>query len=201
MKTLLTPLLLFTALLFAPTVFAQDKDLLTEADWNKLIPYLSQEKWADAEKLTRKYLNIFKGDAIMSDEAGIVRYMYLKSVAAQVGDKIIDKEAGIKKLKGLEGKNIITPLMIFKNDGMFNYLKLSEEGDNWFQCSANSEATNIHMFETYQMSDKNLITNAKAYEGKKVRLSAIIKSITANGFTMPRFDVVYSATEIWDAEQ
>ena len=201
MKSLLKPLLLLTIFMFTTTLFAQDdKNLVTEADWNKIIPFLSGEQWKDAEKMARTYLNRFKGKDEMSDEAGIVRYMYLKSVGALLGDKVIDKEAALKKLKGFEGKNVITPFITFKNEGMFNYLKLSDEGDNWFQCSANNEATTIHMFETFEMSDKNLVTNPALSEGKQFRLSAIIKSIEANGFTMPRLDVTYSATEIWETE-
>jgi hypothetical protein len=83
---------------------------------------------------------------------------------------------------------------------MFNYLTISEEGDNWFQCSANNDATEIHMFETFQMSDRNLLSNPEASEGKKYRLMATIKSIEANGFAMPRLDLLYSTTEIWDTE-
>jgi len=201
MKSLLKLFLLLFLITFTNTLLAQNvKPLVSEEDWNKIIPFLSEEQWDNAEKLAHAYLDRFKGKEKMTDEAGIVRYMYLKSVAALLGNKTIDKETALKKLKGFEGQNIITPFIIFKKDGMFNYLTISEEGDNWFQCSANNDATEIHMFETFQMSDRNLLSNPEASEGKKYRLMATIKSIEANGFAMPRLDLLYSTTEIWDTE-
>jgi hypothetical protein len=198
MKALLRPILLFTVLLATSFGYAQEKNKITEADWNKIIPHLVNEEWADAEKISLQYLNRFKGDDVMSDEAGIVRYMYLKCVSALLGDKAIDKEQAMKKLKGFEGKNVITPFNSFKVKGMFNYLKMAEDGKAWWKCSANNEATVIHAFETYQMSDKTTIEKPEQYEGKEIRLSAIIKEITAGGTVMPRLNILFTATEIWD---
>lgn len=136
----------------------------------------------------------------MSEDAGIIRYMYLKSVGGLLGEKEISKEEALKKLKGFEGKNIITPMNMFKNDAMFNYLKLNDDGNAWWKCSANNAATIIHMFETFEVSDKDMIDNYQQFEGMNIRVFAIIKSIEAAGSAMPRLDVTYSETDIYDME-
>ncbi len=202
MKPFLKCVALFIALLSTTLSAAQDTaSLITEEDYNRIIPFLIKEDWKEAEKISLEFLDRFKGKDQMSDDAGIVRYMYLKCVSGLLGDKEIDKDEALKKLKGFEGKNIITPYNMFKNGGMFNFLTLNEEGNAWWKCSANDNATVIHAFETFEAADKEMIDNYQQFEGKNVRLSAIIKSIGASGYTMPRLDVTFSNTDIWDMEE
>ncbi len=202
MKPFLKCLLLFAALLSTTVSTAQNPDpLISQADWQRIIPYLQKEDWKGAEKISFEFLSRFKGDSQMDDEAGIVRYMYLKSVGGLLGDKDIDKDEAIKKLKGFEGKNIVTPFNKFKNDGMFNYLKLAEEGKTWWKCSANNDATVIHAFETFEVAHQEMIDDYEQFEGKNLRISAIIKEITAAGSAMPRLNIVFTDTDIWDMEE
>ena len=200
MKTFLRPVVLFTALLLAPFCHAQEGDILTEEDWNSLIPYLVEEDWINAEKVSGELLKRFKGEEEMLDEAGIIRYMYINSIGGLVGNKDIDKEEALKKLKGFEGKVIVTPFNMYKKGGLFNYLTLSEDGKTWSKCVANDSATVIHIFETFEMDDKLLIDNAAKYEGKTMRLIALIKEIKTGGYAMPRLEITYTSTEIWDME-
>lgn len=202
MKTLLLPVIFFTALFSTSVCIAQDDDvsLISDAEWDKLIPYLVEEDFVNAEKVSGSFLNRFKGEDEMSDEAGIIRYMYLYSVGGLVGEKEITKEEAEKKLKGFEGKVIITPFNMYKKGGMFNYLNLSEDGKAWSKCIANDGATVIYAFETFEMEDKLLLENASNYEGKTMRLTALIKSIGTGGFTMPRLEITYSSTEIWEMQ-
>lgn len=202
MKPFLNCLLLFAAMLSNTISSAQETaSLITEDDYNRIIPFLIKEDWKETEKISREFLNRFKGADEMSDDAGIIRYMYLTSVSGLLGNKEIDKDQALKKLKGFEGKNIITPYNQFKKGGMFNYLSLDEEGKNWLKCSANDKATVIYAFETFEMADQDMVTNYQQFEGKNIRVSAIIKSIGASGYTMPRLDIRFINTDIWDMEE
>ncbi|MES2487822.1 MAG: hypothetical protein V4581_17980 [Bacteroidota bacterium] len=200
MKTFLRPVVLFTALLFAPFCHAQKENILTEEDWNSIIPYLIEEDWVNAEKISGALLKRFKGEDEMLDEAGIIRYMYINSIGGLVGNKDIEKDEALKRLKGFEGKVIVTPFNAYKKGGMFNYLTISEDGKNWSKCVANESATVIHIFETFEMDDKLLIDNAAKYEGKNMRMIALIKEIKTGGFAMPRLEITYKSSEIWDME-
>lgn len=194
---MLLSLLLIPALSNAQDALA----LITEEDYNRIIPHLMKEDWKESEKISRELLDRFKGDSEMSEDAGIIRYMYLKSVGGLLGEKEIDKAGALKKLKGFEGKNIITPMNMFKNEGMFNYLKLNDDGNAWWKCSANNSATIIHIFETFEVADKDMINNYQKFEGKNLRVFAIIKSIAAGGSAMPRLDVIFTETEVYDIEK
>ncbi|AWH85622.1 hypothetical protein HYN59_11120 [Flavobacterium album] len=202
MKPLLNCLLLFAALLSNTISSAQETaSLITEDDYNRIIPFLIKEDWKETEKISLEFLKRFKGANEMSDDAGIIRYMYLTSVSGLLGNKEIDKEAALKKLKGFEGKNVITPYNMFKKGGMFNYFSLDEESKNWLKCSANDKATTIYAFETFEMADQDMVTNYQQFEGRNMRVSAIIKSIGASGYTMPRLDIRFTNTDIWDMEE
>jgi len=201
MKAFLRPVILFTALLATTLCHGQQEDILTAEDWNSVIPYLVDEDWINAEKVSGELLKRFKGDDEMLDEAGIVRYMYINAAGGLVGSKEIEKEDALEKLKGLEGKVIVTPFNMYKKGGMFNYLTLSEDGKNWSKCVANDAATEIHIFEIFEMDDKLLIDNATQYEGKTMRMIALIKEIKTGGYAMPRLEITYKSTEIWDMQE
>lgn len=103
-------------------VYAQEEQsVLTDAEWEKLFPYLDKEDWKEVEKLTSGYLKKFTGDNENGDEAAIVRYMYLSGIGGQLGDKVISKDEALKKVNVLIGKNIITPPRTFRDKGMFNF--------------------------------------------------------------------------------
>lgn len=207
MKTFFSVFSILAILLSFNTAAAQEEQpsQLTEADWQAIIPHLEAEEWEQAEKLAADYLKRFKGEKELWDEAGIVRYMYMATVAAQLGDKEISKEDAIKKLKGFEGKNVVTPLIMYKKDGMFNYFKIEDEAEEgkskrWVHCMANENATVIHIFDYFEMADPALIDDEVLVrlEGKLLRVSAKIKEIRAEGNAMPRLAVEYTDGDIYD---
>lgn len=191
-------------LLFPNQAFAQDEEiLLSEDDWNTLIPYLANEKWEEAEKITLKYLDRYKKVQNTENNAqvAILRYMYIKCVGALLGDKKYNKEEVINKLEGFEGKTVITPFRTFNSKCMFNCVKLSDDGDSFFSTSSNNIATVIHTFETYQMEDKEVLKDVEKLEKKSIRLGGFIKTIKAEGFTMPRLEITFEKAFIWEKDE
>ena len=129
----------------------------------------------------------------------------MATVAAQLGDKEISKEDAMKKLKGFEGKNIVTPMIMYKKDGMFNYFSIEDEAQEgkpkrWSHCLANENATVIHIFDYFEMADPALLDDEvlARLEGKLLRVSGNIKEIRAEGSAMPRLEVEYSGGDIYD---
>lgn len=198
---MITRVLVLALLLFPCfTGVAQNRsNELTDQDWDKIIGYLSEEKWDKAENFTYKLLEKFSDNDSLADPA-ILRYMYLRCVAAQLGEKKYSKEAALKKVKDLVGKPIITPPLEFKTDRIFNGLQLAEDSLSWFSCASNNSMTVIQCFEYYSFEDKEIIKNSALYEGKKLRIGAYIKEIEAEGYTMPRFRVVFEKAFIWSEE-
>lgn len=199
MKPVFSCIMLF--MMCFTNVFGQSTEtVLTDAEWGKLFPHLEKEEWAEVEKLTFDYLNKFKAENEDSDEAAIVRYMYLSSVGGRLGDRDIDKEEAIKKVEGLKGKHIITPGRSFRKDGMFNFFRYNEESKRWSKCFSNLDRTTIYAFEYFSMTDSETL-NADfmaRVEGKIIRLKGKVNDITAQGSAMPRLQINYSEAEIWD---
>jgi hypothetical protein len=196
-----TGLIAFTLLLFSCfTGVAQKSSYeLTDQDWDNIIGYLSQEKWNKAESVTHKLLEKFSDTDTLADPA-ILRYMYLRCVAAQLGEKKYSKETALKKVKGLVGKPIITPPLEFKTDRIFNGLQLAEDSLSWYSCASNNTMTVIQCFEYYSFEDSDIVKNSALYNGKKLRIGAYIKEIEAEGYSMPRFRVVFEKSFIWSEE-
>lgn len=191
-------LFLFTLPLFAQ----EEKPVLTEADWGRIVPFLEKEEWAGAEKIAKELFKKFTKETDESLDAQAVRYIYLCTVAGQVGDKVITKEEGVKRANLIKGKTVVTAYCVFKPKGMFNLFSFSEENKGWNKCFSNNRATTIYMFEHYDMDDKELLKEPvySRLEGKEMRLKAVVKEITAGGFAMPRLDVNFTSADIYDTE-
>ena len=178
-------------------VYSQQAEYhLSQKDWNDIIVVLTAEKWGEAEKLSAKFMKKFNDDN--SDDAAILRYMYIRSVSAQLGDHKYSKAAALKKVNGMVGKLMITPPREFNPKRMFNGLKVSEDGDSFITCSSNSDMTVIHCFEYYFFKDPSIVKSPENYTGKSLRLAAYIKSIDAAGDSMPRFEINLENAFIWD---
>jgi hypothetical protein len=182
---------------YACRVHQQQPTIITEDDWDNMIEYLSASDWEKAEQETLRHLKRFSKSEENSEDAAIIRYMYIRCVGAQLAtDK--DKSAADKKVKNLVNKPIITPVLTYKTKGLFNYFSLNEAKDAIFLCAANDEATNIFCFETYQMKDKRIIENITDYEGEDMRIKGVIKSISAGGFALPRLDILVIDSELME---
>lgn len=201
MKPILSFVMLFM-MCFTNVSGQEATPVLTDSEWEKLFPYLENEQWGEVEKLTSGYLRKFQKENENSNEAGVVRYMYLCSVGGLLGNKDINKDDAEKKVAGLKGKSFVTPSCTFKNGGLFNFFSYNEEEKKWNKCFANNNNTVIYLFEYYDMVDIETLTVdfMKNIEGKNLRLGGIIKDIKAEGYAMPRLRVDYSKVEIWDVE-
>lgn len=191
--------LLLTFILTLNISFAQKQEGLSVNDWDKIVKLLSTEKWKDAEKLAIKYMEKVGDDDSLADPA-ILRYMYLRCVAAQLGEKTYDKATALKKVEGMTGKSIITPPLLFNPDKMFNGLQLSEDSNSFFSCASNNSMTVIQEFEEYNFADTTVVDNTRPLLNKSLRIAGFIKSIEAEGMTMPRFRVVFENAFIWDEQ-
>lgn len=188
-------------LLCTANSFAQDYiPIISESEWQKIIAELQKENWADTEKLSAIYLKKIPKNKETADEAAVLRYMYLSSVAGQLGEKTISKEEAVKRTKSIVGKTFITPQITFRQKGMFNFFRFSEEENKWSKCFANTDNTFIYMFEYYDMANKDLIAGdfLKEADGKNFRLTGKIESIAAEGSAMPRLKVNFSEVDILD---
>jgi hypothetical protein len=201
---LLKSLLIFTVCCFVHyNIISQNsEEKISDTEWDNLINLLIKENWSGAEKLSAQYLKKFSAKDDSPAQPAIVRYMYLTSVAAQLGEKQYCKEKALKKTRDLVGKTIITPTKEFLPNGIFNCFSLSSDSTCFFSCSSNEDMTVIQMFEKYEMADSNTLTKAlnSEYDNKKLRIGAVIKEINAGGYTMPRLELVFKDAFIWDEE-
>ena len=200
MKTLL--FVFVSIALFSPAVsFGQsNEDKLTDQDWDKVIQLLMDEKWNKAEQQCQQYLKRFgKNDDSLAEPA-ILRYMYLRCIGAQLGEKTYSKKTALEKVKKLIGRPIITPPKEFHTDCVFNCLQLSDNKQNLSSCGSNGTNTIIQTFETYIMADPDITKHPELLENRSFRLGGIIKSIDAGGFVMPRLDVLFEDTFFWSEE-
>lgn len=188
--------------MFCPLVMlAQQKENhISEKEWDTLIELLKTEKWDKVEKVSKEYLKRFEKASDTLTDPAIVRYMYLRCVGAELGEKKITKEQSLKKVSNLIGKTIITPPRQFREKCVFNCLKLTEDNQNLSSCGSNNDNTIIQTFETYIMADPTVIKNISQLENKDLRLGGYIKSINAEGFTMPRLEVIFDNAFIWEEE-
>ncbi len=177
------------------------QNTITEQEWGSEIKLLQNEQWKQSEKLVSHLLKSVKQEADTSYDVANLRYMYLVSVAGQLANKEIDKPVALKKVKSLTGKVIITPGRVSKIDGMFNYFKINRDSAYIFCCQANNKATEIQIFETYKMRDSTDINYPLLYEGKTIRLKARIQKITAAGYLLPRFEVLFTDTSFYSVEE
>lgn len=190
----------FYTLLFCCTVISSSfgQVSMKEDDWNKIITHLSTEEWEKAEKVSLEFLNKFKGEDENSVDAAILRYMYIRCVGANLSENK-DKEMALKKVKKFIGKKIITPGIVFKEKGMFNFFNYSEENKNKIGlCASNSTNTSIFTFEHFSFKNPDFIKKRAEFEGKELRFLSEIKSIEANGFALPRLDIEFVNTEIFE---
>ncbi len=178
------------------------EDKISDKEWDKLVDLLVKENWSGAEKLSLSYLNKFteKDDSLAAP--AIIRYMYLRCVAAKLGEKEYSKEQALAKTEKLVGTTIITPPKEFIPNGIFNCFSLNDDSTAFYSCSSNTDMTVIQIFERYEMIDTDCIRKAinSEYINKTLRIGAVIKEITAGGFMMPRLDITFKDAFIWEEE-
>lgn len=186
----------FIVLLFliqAVTVAAQPK--VSAAGWDSLVTALRTENWKTVEQLSSTYLQRY-ADNDTTAETPTLRYMLLRGIAGQLATKKYTAEQAINKTSLLKGKSVLTPTLTFRSKGMFNIVKLADNGMALFICGANNKATEIHTFEYYNPSDTSIMSAISALEKKPVRLYAVITDIKTAGVTFPHLEVMLGETEV-----
>lgn len=167
-----------------------------KSEWKVVIDQLKNEKWADAEKTATGYLARAEKDAYHTEDAAVLRYMIINAISGELANGLTDKETALKKLKPLEGKEVVTPTLTFKSKGILNSLLLADDGLAWTQTITNKEQDMVVLKETFKVAFLSMLQETTKYDGKNFRLRATIGEITANNPAHPHLDVVYQNTEI-----
>jgi hypothetical protein len=158
------------------------------------------EKWSAAEKLCLKFLDRYTYADDSLAEPAILRYMYLRCVGAKLGDKVYSKEEALQKVNNQISRPILTPPKPFYSNGMFNCFTLADNNTDFFSCASNNSMTVIQIFETYTLDDPTLINDTASLEGKNIRMGAFVKEIKAEGYSMPRLEIIFDRAFIWAEE-
>ncbi|MFP5438144.1 MAG: hypothetical protein ACLGH8_10185 [Bacteroidia bacterium] len=169
-----------------------------KSEWKVVIDLLKNEQWADAEKTATGYLTRAEKDTYHAEDAAVLRYMIINAISGELANGLTDKETALKKLKPLEGKEVVTPPLTFKSRGILNSLLLADDGMAWTQTTTNKEQDMVVLKETFKVAFLSMLQETTKYDGNNFRLRATVGNITANNPAHPRLDVVYNNTEIWD---
>jgi hypothetical protein len=188
------------AVLCCTIACAQQK--VSEADWSKLMTALQKENWSSVEQMSATYLQRYNGLEDTTPATPTLRYMLLRSVAGQLAAKKYTPEQALGKVQNLKGQGVLTPTLTFRSKGMFNIVKLADNGKALFICGANNKATEIHTFEYYSPSDTAIMGSiGTALEEQPVRLYAIVTDIKTAGVTFPHLEVRLADTELFINKQ
>nr|WP_322623840.1 hypothetical protein [uncultured Flavobacterium sp.] len=182
----------------APNVPDFTTKTINRSEWKSLTELFKTEKWEEAEKTATSYLARAEKDAYHAEDAAVLRYMIINALSVELANGLTDKETTLKKLKPLQGKEVVTPTLTFKSRGILNSLLLSDDGMSWTQTTTNKQQDMIVMKETFKVAFLSMLQETTKYDGNNFRLRATIGEITANNPAHPRLDVVYNNTEIWD---
>lgn len=169
-----------------------------KSEWKTVIDQLKSEKWEEAEKTATGYLTRAEKDTYHKEDAAVLRYMIINAISGELANGLTDKETALKKLKPLEGKEVVTPTLTFKSRGILNSLLLSDDGMAWTQTTTNKEQDMVILKETFKVAFLSMLQETTKYDGNNFRLRATVGEITANNPAHPRLDVIYNNTEIWD---
>lgn len=172
---------------------AQQK--VSAAGWDSLVNALRSENWKTVEQLSTAYLQRYANNDTTA-ETPTLRYMLLRGIAGQLATKKYSADQAINKALPLKGKSVLTPTLTFRSKGMFNIVKLADNGMALFVCGTNNKATEIHTFEYYTPSDTAIMSSITALEEKPVRLYAIITDVKTAGVTFPHLEVRLTDAEV-----
>lgn len=172
-------LLLFSLTLFRLNIHAQTIDDLIEA--------LKKEQWNTSAEISLKMLQQ-NTDSVNADQPAMLRYMYIKSVAGLLNQKVITKDEALEKVKSFQTlRLILAGHPILKKCGQ-NCIQLSADKPNTlFTNATNVKGTEIHSFEYVLFNQDITPKDMEEIEGKTGRLEGILKSVEVEGNFLPRF--------------
>ena len=173
---------------------------VTPQQWDSLAHAMQQEKWTLAEQLSTTYLqHCTTTDSTPASPT--LRYIFIRSVAAQLATKKYTAQQALDKVSTIKGKDVLTPNLTFRSSGMFNIVKLADNGLALFICGANSKATEIHTFEYFSPADTSIMSSISALEGKTIKLYAIVADVKTAGVTFPHLELRLTDTDIFVDKQ
>lgn len=181
----------------APNVPDFTVKAINRTEWNTVVTQLKEEKWQDAEKSVLAYMEKAKSD-YKKEDAAVLRYMLINAVAGQLATGFIDNAEALKKLKVIEGQQVITPTVTFKANGILNYMLLADDGMAWVKTTTNAGKDMIVLKETYKVAFLSMLQESARYDNRNFRMRAIVKSFTASNVAHPSLSVVYNDAEIYD---
>lgn len=164
---------------------------LEEPEWDALIDALIANNWAAAHALCERYLPRFAPNDT-SGEAARFRYMYIYSLAGRVGERAVDREAALKKVKKFEGKRVEMPSHPIRpsDECVFNCFWRSEDDPaKIIVASAGGSGTFIHAFETFALPPG---LDLEQNRGKNLRLGGTLTKIELRGQTLSAFGIEVS---------
>ncbi len=178
--------------------FPDWRNQINKQEWAQMIDLLQNEKWQDADKMVTECLNRISPLKNLNSDASILRYMLITSVAGELSNGIIDNTEALKRLKGLEGQEIITPTLTFKSKGILNVLMISDNGKSWMKDTTNTEANTMMLSEIFEVATPDMLNNTTRFNNKQFRLKAVIKNIKADRNNKKYLTIDYTDTDIWD---
>lgn len=166
---------------------AVSKELTTQ-DWDRLISALVNNDWQTSGRLSEQYLKLYnKKDP--GGEAARLRYMYIYSIAGQMGERTIDRKEGLKKVRKFIGLRVEMPSHPIQpsKDCIFNcFWPLDDDKTKIFTSAANKEGTFIHAFETFERPKGLDVENNR---GKTLRLGGTLANIELRGQFLAAFGI------------
>jgi hypothetical protein len=186
---------LATLLLIVSSVQAQSK--YTDAEWSKLVGFLSAEQWGDANTLSLQLLKRIPAAEVDSDDAAVFRYTYIYSEAGLMNERKVTKEEAQKKIKPHIGHRVLLAAHPITSKKGFNSITLvNDKTDTLMVTASNKTATQIFSFEYIIPKKPFPLDEFKNNEGKIYGVIGRIKSIKAGGNMFPRFLIYIDDAEM-----
>lgn len=170
---------------------------INRTEWNTVVTQLKEEKWQEAEKSVLAYMERTKSEH-KKEDAAVLRYMFINAVAGQLANGQINNVEALKKLKPLEGQQVITPTVTFKAKGILNYMLLADDGMAWVKTTTNADKDMIILKETYKTAFLSMLQNSGRYDNRNFRMRATVKAFSAGNAAHPSLSVIYNDAEIYD---
>ncbi|MFD0765913.1 hypothetical protein ACFQZI_13710 [Mucilaginibacter lutimaris] len=186
---------LIVLLFIVSSVKSQSK--YTDAEWNKLVGFLSAEQWGDANTLSLQILKRIPAAEIDSDDAAAFRYMYIYSEAGLMNERKVTKEQAQKKITPHIGHKVLLAAHPITSKQGFNSITLvNDKTDTLMVTATNKTATQIFSFEYIIPKKRFPLDEFKNNEGKFYGVIGRIKSIKAGGDMFPRFQIYVDEAEM-----
>lgn len=166
------------AILFLAGIHLSYGQALTQADCDRLAPYLNKEDWKSAFKESSKLLKANETDS--SDFHAMILYINLISAAGMVTETQMSFKELEKMVSKYEGQRIIMMARpVTTRDGVLGKTKFSASETSYeaFTSVTNSKKLNILSFEKFIIKDR---ININELQDTTVNCGGILEKIETN---------------------